>query len=98
MGIVAIALTVDVVVTTLCLYIATRKNWVSASFKELMLIIVVTSVLSLIPRFGWPIGVVSFVGLLMLIAGLSLNTSVLIALITKGLSLSIFLGVALVFS
>jgi len=98
MGLIAIALTVDVLVTTICLFIAKKKGWLETTASDLLLLISVTSMLMLIPRFGWPISVAAFITLLMVLSKLNLNSSALIAIITKGLSLAVFLLIALIFS
>jgi len=64
-GALAIIFVIDVVITTFCMYFATKLAFVRAQLKSLMAIIVVVSVLSLFPRLGWTLGLIGFVFLLM---------------------------------
>ena len=98
MGLIAIAVTIDIIVSAIALCIAKRKGWIEANIKDLLTIVGIVSVVSLIPRIGWPIGVVLFAVLLMVIVGMNFNQSVKVTAAIKGLSLAIFVGIALALS
>ncbi len=65
MGALAIVFVMDVLISTLCIYLATKLAFVKAEIKSLLLIIIVVSMLSLIPSIGWILGLIAFVYLLM---------------------------------
>lgn len=98
MGLMAVAITIDVLVSSACLYVATKKGWVTARYKDLMTMVGIVAVVSVIPRIGWPIGVLLFIALLMVLTDIKFTDSVWIAVVTKGLSLLIFFLFALALS
>lgn len=98
MGLIAIALVIDIVVSVICLLVSVKKGWIEANIKDLLTIVGIVSVVSLIPRIGWPIGVVLFAVLLMVIVGMNFNQSVKVTAAIKSLSLTIFVGIALALS
>ena len=65
MGFLAMTFALDVIVSTLCMYIATKLAFVKAEIKPLILIIFIVSIIALIPTVGWILSFIAFIYLLM---------------------------------
>ncbi len=93
MGALSIVFAVDVLVTTLCMWLATRFSFVKAESKQLMLIIVVVSVVALIPVIGWLASILLFIFALMKVSNCSAVDAVWVVLFTKLFSFIVVLGI-----
>ncbi|GLS90104.1 hypothetical protein GCM10007916_11710 [Psychromonas marina] len=65
MGSYAIIFFIDVIITSLCMYVATSLSFVKADLKPLLAIVAIVSVVAMIPTVGWIFGIILFVYLLM---------------------------------
>ena len=65
MGYLAIVFIVDVLVSTLCVFLATKFSFVKLEFKVIALIVFLVSIVSLIPVVGWFLGILLFIFLMM---------------------------------
>jgi hypothetical protein len=83
MGALAIAFAIDVLVSTLCIWLATIFSFVKAEFKIIAAIIFVVSMVSLIPVVGWVIGIVLFIYLIMKVSNCSVVDALWVVLFTK---------------
>ena len=90
--------TLDVVITSLCMYVATKLSFVQAELKQLLGIVVITSVIALLPTVGWILSLAVFVFLMMRITGSDLMDCFWVVMFTKliGFGLAIIVGGALV--
>ncbi|NRA61304.1 MAG: hypothetical protein HRU25_10435 [Psychrobium sp.] len=86
MGALAIVFALDVFISTLCMYLATKLAFVKAEIKPLILIIIVVSVLSLIPYIGWIFGLIAFVYLLMRVTNADLIDCIWVVAFIKVIS------------
>lgn len=87
MGLMAMAFAVDVVVTAICIYIATKLAFLEAKLSTLFAIVAIVALISLIPYVGWIIGLCVFVYLLMSVTGASLVQCILVVLLTRLIAL-----------
>ena len=87
MGLEALSFAVDVLITTCCMYIASKMSFVSADFKSLALIAFIVSIVALIPSVGGALSLISFVFLLTKATHSSVGDCVWVVLFTKVISL-----------
>ncbi|MGY8869788.1 MAG: hypothetical protein ACKVJE_05025 [Pseudomonadales bacterium] len=83
MGVLAIIFVVDVLVSTLCIWLATKFSFVQADVKSIALIVVCVSVVSLIPAIGWLAGIVLFFYLFTKATGCSFVDAIWVILFSK---------------
>jgi len=83
MGYMAIIFSIDVLVSTLSIWIATKFSFVDAELKIIAVIIVFVSILSLIPVAGWLIGIIAFFYLLIKLTGCSFGDAIWVVLFAK---------------
>ncbi len=93
MGYYAIAFCVDVLITTLCVFVATKLSFLKVDFKALLLIVLVVSVVSLVPTVGWLLGLILFIYLLMKVGGVEVMDGIMVVIITKLISFAVVLVV-----
>ena len=86
MGITAIIVALDVLLTAFCIYVAIRLAWLKADFKVVLPVVVIVALISLIPTYGWLLGIVSFIYLLMRTTEADLKDSIWIVIYSKLLS------------
>jgi len=86
MGVTAIIFTLDVLLTSLCMFLASRLALVKAEMNILLSIVFVVSLISLIPDYGWIIGIVAYIYLLMRATNADFKDSLSIVVFTKLLS------------
>lgn len=97
MGALAIIFALDVLVSTLCMYFATKLAFVKAELKPLIVIIIIVSVLSLIPSIGWILGLVAFVYLLMRVSDADLMDCVWVVVFIKVISFVVMFSLSQLF-
>jgi hypothetical protein len=95
MGSLAIIFAVDILVSTLCIWLATKFSFVKIDVKLIAVIVTLVSIVSLIPTIGWLAGILLFVFLLMKLSGCSPVDALWVVLFTKLFS---FLAVFVVMS
>lgn len=86
MGISAIIFALDVLLTSFCIYIAIRLAWLKADVKVVLPIVFIVSLISLIPTYGWLLGLLAFIYLLMRATEADLKDCVWIVIYSKLLS------------
>lgn len=86
MGISAIIFALDVLLTSFCIYIAIRLAWLKADLKIVLPIVITVSLISLIPTYGWLLGLLAFIYLLMRTTEADLKDSIWIVIYSKLLS------------
>lgn len=86
MGISAIIFALDVLLTSFCIYIAIRLAWLKADLKIVLPIVIAVSLISLIPTYGWLLGLLAFIYLLMRTTEADLKDSIWIVIYSKLLS------------
>ena len=86
MGVTAIIFALDVLLTSCCVYLASRLAWVQAEMKVLLSVVFLVSLISLIPTYGWLLGVVAYIYLLMRATNADFKDSIWIVIFTKLLS------------
>lgn len=86
MGVAAIIFALDVLLTSCCVYLASRLAWVKAELKVLLSVVFVVSLISLIPAYGWLLGIVAYIYLLMRATNADFKDAVWIVIFTKLLS------------
>ena len=64
LGVDVIIFFVDVVITSLCMYLATSLSYVKAELKLLLTIVFIVSLIALIPTIGWVLSIFIFIYLL----------------------------------
>lgn len=95
MGNLAIIFAVDILVSTLCIWLATKFSFVKIDVKLIAVIVTLVSIVSLIPTIGWLAGILLFVFLLMKLSRCSPVDALWVVLFTKLFS---FLAVFVVMS
>lgn len=93
MGESAIIFAVDVLISTLCIWLATKFSFVKADFKLLGMMVIIVSAVSLAPVVGGFVSLVVFVLLLMKISGCSVVDALWVVLFTKLFSFVAVIGV-----
>jgi len=83
MGAFALIFIMDVIITSLCMYVATKLSFVKAELKSLLGIVFLVAVVSLIPSIGWVLGLILFVYLLTRIADANLVDAIWVVAFTK---------------
>ena len=83
MGAFALIFVMDVVFTSLCMYVATKLSFVKAELKPLLGVVFLVALVSLIPGIGWIAGIALFVFLLTKIADADLMDCIWIVAFTK---------------
>jgi hypothetical protein len=91
MGVTAIMFALDVILTSCCMYLASRLAWVKAELKVLLSIVFAVSAISLLPNYGWLLGLVAYIYLLMRATAADFKDSVWIVIYTKLLSVLVLL-------
>jgi hypothetical protein len=91
MGAAAIIFALDVLLTSCCVYLASRLAWVKAGPKVLLAIVFLVSLISLIPNYGWLLGIVAYIYLLMRATQADFKDAVWIVIFTKLLSALVLL-------
>ena len=86
MGITAIIFALDVLLTAVCIFIAIRLAWLKADFKVVLPVVFIVSLISLIPTYGWLLGIVIFIYLLMRATEADFKDCVWIVIYSKLLS------------
>lgn len=87
MGTAAIIFALDVLLTACCVYLASRMAWVKAGLNVLLPIVFVVSLISLIPTYGWLLGIAAYVYLLIRTTSADFKDAVCIVIFTKLLSI-----------
>lgn len=90
MGVFALIFAIDVMISSLCMYIATKFSFVKIELKPLLVIVFLVAIVSLIPSIGWLLGIVLFVYLLSRAADASMVDSIWVVVFTKVVS---FIGI-----
>jgi len=90
-GIEALSFVMDALMTTCCMYIASKMSFVVADFKSLLVIAVIVALVSLIPTVGWVLGVILFVFLLGKSTHASIGDCIWVVVFTKVVSMAAFL-------
>jgi len=83
LGFLAIAFAVDVLISTLCVWLATKLSFVKIEAKEIALIVLAASVVSLVPVVGWIAGFILFIYLLYQVSGCTVIDAAWVVLFTK---------------
>jgi len=83
MGSSAIIFAIDILVSTLCIWLATKFSFVKIEFKLIAVIVTLVSIVSLIPTVGWFLGILLFIFLLMKLSGCSPVDALWVVLFTK---------------
>ncbi|MGP9802731.1 hypothetical protein [Rheinheimera sp. NSM] len=91
MGVTAIIFALDVLLTSCCMYLASRLALVQAELKVLLAVVFVVSLISLIPTYGWLLAIVAYIYLLMRATNADFKDSVWIVIFTKLLSVLLLL-------
>jgi hypothetical protein len=91
MGVTAIIFVLDVLLTSCCMYLASRLAFVKAELKLLLSVVIAVSLLSLVPVYGWVLGIVAYIYLLMRVTSADFKDSVWIVIFTKLLSVLMLL-------
>lgn len=91
MGVMAIIFALDVLLTSCCVYLASRLAFVTAELKVLLAVVFVVSLISLIPVYGWLLAIVAYIYLLMRATNADFKDSVWIVIFTKLLSALVLL-------
>lgn len=91
MGVAAIIFALDVLLTSLCVYLASRLAWVKAELKVLLSVVFVVSLVALIPGWGWLLSIVAYIYLLMRVINADFKDAVWIVIYTKLLSALVLL-------
>jgi hypothetical protein len=86
MGATAIIFALDVLLTSVCMYLASRLALLKADLKVLLSVVFVVSLVSLIPSYGWLLALPLYVYLLMRTTAADFKDSVWIVIYTKLLS------------
>lgn len=96
MGYMAIAFTIDIFVSTLCIWLATKFSFVKLEFKIIAMIVFLVSIVSLIPMVGWFLGILLFIFLVMKEAKCTPVDALWVVIFTKVFSFAaVFLAVML---
>ncbi|WP_415888352.1 hypothetical protein ACMXYV_09970 [Neptuniibacter sp. SY11_33] len=93
MGFLAIIFAVDVLISTLCVWLASKVSFASLEPKIIAFIVVCVSLVSMIPSVGWILSIVLFFYLFVKAASCDLIDAVWVVLFTKLFS---FIAVMLV--
>ncbi|MDP5138268.1 hypothetical protein ORJ04_20165 [Rheinheimera baltica] len=91
MGVTAVIFALDVLLTSCCVYLASRLAWVKAELKVLLSVVFVVSVIALIPNYGWLLSIIAYIYLLMRATNADFKDCVWIVIFTKLLSALIVL-------
>ncbi|GAK83673.1 hypothetical protein JCM19238_1235 [Vibrio ponticus] len=91
MGLDVLIFSLDVFVTTFCMFIASKLSFVSVEFRALLVIAVIVSLVSLIPVVGWVAGLVLFIYLLSKAANASFGDCIWVVLFTKLVSAGVIM-------
>lgn len=83
MGVLAIIFVVDVLISSACIWLATKFSFVQADIKSIAVIVVCVSIVSLIPTVGWIAGIILFFYLLTKATGCDFVDAVWVVLFTK---------------
>lgn len=86
MGFVVIAFSVDIFITSLCIWLATKFSFVSIEPERIAVIVVAVAVVSLAPVVGWIAGLALFVYLLIQMSSCSLADAIWVVIFTKMIS------------
>lgn len=97
MGALAIIFAFDVIISTLCMYLATKLAFVRAEIKPLIAIIIIVSVLSLIPSVGWVLGLIAFIYLLMRVSDADLMDCIWVVAFIKVISFLVIFSLSQLF-
>lgn len=92
MGLEAIVFVVDAIITTCCMYIASKLSFVIIDFKSLLVIALLVSLVSLIPSVGWIAGLILFVYLLSKAAHANIIDCIWVVVFTKLVSFGLFMA------
>jgi hypothetical protein len=82
-GVLAILFAVDVLISTLCIWLASKFSFVKLEFKYVVVIVALVSLISLLPYVGWILGLILLVYLLVKVAGCSPVDAVWLVIFTK---------------
>ncbi len=93
MGFLAIAFIIDVLVSTVCMWVATKFSFVKAEFKILALIVFAVALVSLIPVVGWIAAILLFIFAIMKVSNCGIVDALWVVIFTKLFSFIIVLGV-----
>lgn len=83
MGFYAIAFAIDVLVTTLCIWLATKFSFVKMNAKDIAVVVLLVAAVSVIPTVVWILGLVLFVYLLTQLASCTITDAIWVVLFTK---------------
>jgi len=97
MGALAIIFALDVLISTVCMHLATKLAFVKAEIKPLIIIIIIVSVLSLIPSIGWILGLIAFVYLLMKVSDADIMDCVWVVAFIKLISFVVIMTLGQLF-
>lgn len=96
MGYDAIVFAIDVLVSTLCIWLATKFSFVALEVKIIAAIVFLVSIVSLIPQIGWFLGILLFIFLVMKAAKCSPVDALWVVIFTKLFTfLVLFLAIGL---
>ena len=89
MGLEAVILIADVLLTTICTLAAVRLRRIKANIAQLLLIIIVVTTLSLVPGIGFLLSMIVFAYLLVSYTEATMPEAVWIVVIAKMLTLAV---------
>ena len=93
MGLLALAFAVDVLISTLCIWLATKLSFVKIEPKEIAFIVIAVAIISLIPMLGWLASLVLFIYLLALASGCTVVDAAWVVLFTKLFSFVVVIAI-----
>ncbi|MGF1910932.1 hypothetical protein L4C38_15975 [Vibrio kasasachensis] len=92
MGLEAIVFVMDAIITTCCMYIASKLSFVIIDFKSLLVIALLVSLVSLTPTVGWILGLILFVYLLNKAAHANISDCIWVVVFTKVVSFGVLMA------
>ena len=95
MGLLVMAFTVNAIISTLCIWLATKFSFVQADIKTIAVIVICVSVVSIIPTIGWLLGIAVFFYLLIKATGCSIVDAMWVVLFTQLFSFCIFFAISM---
>lgn len=92
MGLESLIFAVDVLITTFCMFIASKLSFVTIDVKSVLIIAVLVSLVSLVPVVGWILGLILFVYLISKAAHANIGDCIWVVLFTKLVSAGVFVA------
>lgn len=93
MGLLAIVFAVDVLISTFCIWLATKLSFVKIEPKQIAVIVVIISIVSLIPMVGWIASLILFIFLLRKTSSCNIVDAIWVVLFTKLISFAVVLAI-----